>query len=90
MRQVVIKTSYTLSPRKVPIPVYRKIGPGRQEHQVPQLLLRPQHMEDVPLSTVHQQIHQSIAALLIQAHLVGQHYAAVVVGGVGPGLAVQG
>lgn len=76
------------SPRN--IPVHREVGPGRQEHQVPQLLLGAQDMEHIPLGTVHKQVHKGIAALLIQPYLVGQHYAAVLVGGVGAWRDVQG
>lgn len=71
-------------------PVHRQVGPGRKEHQVPQLLLGAQDMEHIPLGTVHQQVHKGIAALLIQPYLEGQHYAAVLVGGVGPPGDVQG
>ena len=71
-------------------PVNRQVGPCRKEHQVAQLLLSAQHMEDIPLGTVHQQGHKGIAALLIQPYLVGQYNAAVLVGRVGPGGDVEG
>ena len=72
------------------IPVNRQVGPGRKEHQVAQLLLSAQHMEHIPLGTVHEQVHKGIAALLIRPYLVGQDNAAVLVGGVGAWRDVKG